>query len=312
MDAVLIAGSSNPPLAQEIAHLLGVTLGNRILTRAPDGELQVEIRETVRARDVFLIQPTAPPPDQNLMELMLLADTCRRAGANHITAIAPYFAYARQDRSASGLRAVAAHLIAELLRNAGLGRIVAVDLHTTSIESAFGIALEHLSAVTLLSKALVGRVPADSIVVAPDMGAVRLAEQYARALNLPMAIIHKLRISSEEVVAHTLIGQVQGRTPLIVDDMIVTGATIEAALKLLLASGSRADVTVAATHGLLVGPAATRLAALPIKRLLVTDSILIPSGLPLPIEITSLAPLLAEVISRLHSGKSLSDLLEGN
>lgn len=310
MDPVIIAGSSNIPLAEAIAQALGIALGERILTRAPDGELQVDIQANVRAGDVFLIQSTAPPPDPNLMELMLLADTCRRAGANHITALAPYLAYSRQDRSASGRRAAAAHLIADLLRSAGLGRIVAVDLHTTSIESAFGIALEHLSAVKLLSRAIAGRVPADSIVVAPDTGAVRLAEQYARGLGLPMAIVHKMRISSEEVVARSLIGQVQGRTPLIVDDMISTGATIEAALRFLLASGSAPNATVAATHGILVGPAVKRLAALPIKRLLVTDSLPIAPDLPLPIEVITLAPLLAEVISRLHSGKSLDDLID--
>jgi ribose-phosphate pyrophosphokinase len=170
--------------------------------------------------------------------------------------------------------------------------------------------LEHLSAVKLLGHALAEQVPSDAIVVAPDMGAIRLAEQYARLLNLPMAIVHKMRISSEEVVARSLIGDVKGRTPLIVDDMIATGATIEAALKFLLANGSASTAIVAATHGLLVGPAVKRLAALPIKRLLLTDSLSLPAGLPLPLEVITLAPLLAEVISRLHSGASLNDLID--
>jgi len=285
-----------------------VPLGQRRLARSPDGELRVEIQENVRARDVFLVQPTGPPLDRNLMELLFLADACRRAGANQVTAVMPYFGYARQDRSASGQQALGARLMPDLLRMAGVGRVVAVDLHTTAVESAFGVALEHVSAVNLLCSALAPP-PAGSIVVAADMGALRLAERYGRALDLPIAIVAKVRVSDEEVVAHNVIGEVRGRKPLIVDDMIITGATIEAALNAVVALGAVPNATVVATHGLFVGQAASRLRTLPITSLLVTDSTEIASVLELPIQVVTLAPLLTQVIARLHAGEPLGDLI---
>ena len=308
MDLAIFSGSGNIALATAVADQLGVTLGRRLLARSPDGELRVEIQENVRVCDVWLVQPTGPPVDKNLMELLFLADACRRSGANHVTAVVPYFGYARQDRSASGQQALGARLIADLLRMAGVGRIVAVDLHSTSIESAFSVVLEHLSAVGLLCNAIAS--PAsDSVLVAADMAALRLAERYARVLNLPIAIVAKVRVSDEKVVARSLIGDVRGRKPLIVDDIIITGGTIEAAVNAVVAAGAIPSATVVATHGLFVGPAAERLAALPITRLLVTDSVEISSGLKLPIEVISLAPLLAQVISRLHAGEPLGDLI---
>jgi ribose-phosphate pyrophosphokinase len=308
VDLAIFSGSANIALAKAVADQLGVALGRRLLARSPDGELRVEIQENVRACDVFLVQPTGPPLDKNLMELFFLADACRRSGANHVTAVVPYFGYARQDRSASGQQALGVRLIADLLRMAGVGRIVAVDLHTTSIESAFSVTLEHLSAIGLLCNAIASP-PSDSVLVAADMAALRLAERYARVLNLPIAIVAKFRVSDEKVVARSLIGDVRGRTPLIVDDIIITGGTIEAAVNAVVAAGAIPNATVVVSHGLFVERAAERLAALPITRLLVTDSVEISSGLKLPIEVISLASLLAQVISRLHAGEPLNDLL---
>ena len=311
MDLALFAGSNNAPLAEAVAARLGVPLQRRLIERSPDGEVQVEIPDKVRACDVFLVQPTGPPLDRNIMELLFLADACRRSGANHITAITPYFGYARQDRSSSGQQAVGARLVPDLLRTAGIGTVVAVDLHTTSVESAFGIELEHLSAFALFQRAI-GRPSSDSVVVAPDLGAFRLAERYARALSLPLAIVAKMRVSGEEVVAQSLIGDVRGRKPLIVDDMIITGATVEAALNKVVAAGATADATVVATHGLLVGQAMARLKNLPINRILLTDSVELPSSSGLPIEPISLGPLLGQVISALHTGESLAALKTKN
>lgn len=308
MDLAIFSGSGNLPLAKAIATQLGVTLGGRLIKRSPDEELRVEIQENLRARDVFLVQPTGPPLDKNLMELVFLADACRRSGANHVTAIVPYFGYARQDRSASGQQALGARLIPDLLRTAGVGRVVSVDLHSTSIESAFGMALDHLSAVSLLCKGI-GEARLDGILVAADMGALRLAERYARVLNLPIGIVGKIRISDEEVVARSVIGEVRGRTPIIVDDMILTGGTVEAALNAVIGAGATANATVVATHGLFVGSAAKRLAALPIERIVVSDSVQISPDLKLPIEVVSLAPMLAQTISRLHKGDPLGDLI---
>ena len=309
MDLTIFSGSSNAPLAAAIAKALDVPLGQRLLGRTSDGELRVEIQENVRARDVYLVQPTSPPLDQSMLELFFLADACRRSGAHHVTAVMPYFAYARQDRNLSGRQAVGARLIPDLLRMAGVGGVVAVDLHAASVESAFANPLTHLSAVDLLSKAL-GEPPSDGVVVAADMGALRIAERYSRTLGLPIAIVAKVRISDEEVLARNLIGEVKGRKPLIVDDMIITGATIEAAVNRVIAAGAIRNVTVIATHGLFVRQAAARLRALPITRLLVTDSVEVPSELGLPVEVTGLASLLAQAIFRLHAGDSLNDLVE--
>jgi ribose-phosphate pyrophosphokinase len=308
VDVAIISGSNNVPLAEAIATIVGVPLGGRVFKRSPDGELRVEIENNLRARDIFLVQPTGPPLDSGLMELFFLADACRRAGANHITAITPYFGYARQERSFSRSRAVGGPLIAELLRTAGVGRVVAVDLHRIPSENSFGIAFEPLRTVELFCKAL-GKVDPNTVVVAADMGAFRVAEQYGRALKLPIAIVAKVRVSDEEVVARSLIGDVRGRMPLIVDDMIITGGTIEAALKAVVSAGAEARATVVATHGLFVGSAAKRLATLPILRLLISDSLQIAPERELPIEVISLAPLLAQVISRLRNGESIEDLL---
>ncbi len=308
MELAILSGSGNPALAEAIAKGLGVPLGNRLLSRSPDGELRVEIQENIRARDVYLVQPTGPPLDQNLLELLFLTDACRRSGANQVTAIAPYFAYARQDRSLTGQHALGARLVPDLLRTAGVGRVVAVDLHTTSVESAFSISLEHLSAVNLLSSR-VAPPPRDGVVVAADMAALRMAERYGRALGLPIAIVAKVRLSDDEVVARNVIGDVGGRTPIIVDDMIITGATIEAALNAVCALGANRNATVIASHGLFVGRAEQRLAALPIERLMVTDSVAASAERKFPLSVISLAPLLSQVISRLHNGERLGDLL---
>ncbi len=308
MDLAIISGSGNVPLARAIAQIVGVSLGRRLLERSPDGELRVEIQENLRACDVFVVQSSGPPLDQNLMELFFLADACRRSGANHITAVTPYFGYARQERGVNRNRAVGAPLITHLLKTSGIGRVIAADLHRTPPESAFGITFEPLSTVELFCKAAAPLGP-DGVVVAADMGAFRLAEQYSRALKLPIAIVAKVRISDEEVVARSLIGEVRGRTPLIIDDMIITGGTIEAALNAVVTAGALPNAMVVATHGLFIGNAAKRLAALPIRRLLVTDSLQISPEVQLPIEVLSLAPLLSQAILRLHAGEPLGDLI---
>lgn len=309
MNLAIFSGGANPPLADATAEILGIASGRSDIARFPDGELHVEIQQSVRASDVYLIQPTGPPPDRNLFELLFLADACRRAGAAELTAVIPYFGYARQDRRARGREAVGARLVADMLGTAGFNRIVAVDLHTTTLEGTIGVAVEHLTAIGRLGNALSASLSPDSVVVSPDLGAVKLAERYARMFGLPMAAVHKVRISGEQVQAQGLIGDVRGRNPVIVDDMISTAGTMAAAAEILLQAGCKPDITVAATHGLFVGPALARLKPLPIRRLLVSDSLKIPSDTGLPIEVVNLAPLLAEAISRLHLGESLSDLI---
>jgi ribose-phosphate pyrophosphokinase len=310
MNLSIFSGSANPLLAEVIAQGLGMSLGHVVLQRFPDSELYVEIQESVRGHDVYLIQPTSPPVEAHLLELLFLADACRRAGAAHLTAVIPYFGYARQDRRAKGREPVNARLVADLLQSSGLQRVVAVDLHTTAVEGFFRIPVEHLSAVPLLAEAVRPTLPPHAVIVSPDLGAAKLAERYARLLQLPLAIVHKTRLSGEEVRAQGIVGEVRGRVPIVVDDMVSTGGTIQAAIQALLTAGCESEnLTVVATHGLFVGPAPERLRAVPIHRVLVTDSVARPTSEPLSLQVVSLGALLAETISRLHNNKSLSDLL---
>lgn len=309
MHLTVLAGLANLPLAETVAAKLGTRLALCRVRRFPDGEVQIEIQETVRGHDVYLVQPTGPPVDTHLLELFLLADACRRAGAGRLTAVVPYFGYARQDRRASGREAVGARLIADLLGASGFGRVVAVDLHAAALEGFFPVPLEHLSAVPLLVARVRSSVPDDAVVVAPDLGAVKLAERFARSLDRPIAVVHKTRLSGEDVSVQRIVGDVRARAPLVVDDMISTAGTIEAAVKALLAAGCTPEVSVVATHALLVGPALERLRALPVRRLVVTDSVSMRADSALPLEVVGLGPLLAEAIERLHGDQSLGDLL---
>jgi ribose-phosphate pyrophosphokinase len=307
MTLTVITGSANPSLAASIAHVLGVTPCRRALQRFADDELHVEIEDSVRGHDVFIIQPTSRPPDEHLMELLFLADACRRAGAARLTAVVPYFGYARQDRRASGREAVGAGVVATLIEAAGFARVVAIDLHAPEIEGFFRIPVEHLSATKLLAGAV--RAADDSVIVAPDLGAVKLAECYQTYLNLPVVVIHKTRVSGSEVSLRSIIGEVKGRAPIIVDDMITTGGTVAAAVKGLLEAGCTPDVSVVATHALFVGPAVARLQALPIRQLIATDSVDTTAELPAHFQVVNVAPLIADAIGRLHRDQSLEPIL---
>lgn len=310
MSLQILSGSANYALAEKVAAILGVRLARRILERFPDGELNIEVQESVRGCDVYLIQSTGPPVDEHFFELFLLADACRRAGATHLTAVIPYFGYARQDRRSHGREPVSTRLVADLINASGLQRVVVVDFHSRAVESAFAIPVEHLSAVSILAAAVRPSVHKDAVVVSPDLGAVKMAERYARLLGLSVAIIHKSRISGAEVSVQRIVGDVRGREMLIVDDMISTGGTIEQAIKALLEAGcSPSGMKVLASHPLLVGPAADRLGKLPIEKIYVSDSVPAPKRFPLTLQISSLDSLLAETIQRLHRLESLGDFL---
>jgi len=310
MSLRILSGSANPTLAEQIAGKLDIKLTARTLERFPDGELHIEIQESVRGHDVYLVQPTCPPVDENLLELLLLADACRRAGAVRLTAVMPYFGYARQDRRSSGREPVGARVVADLIETSGIGRLVTVDLHSRAVESAFAMPLEHLSAVDILAQGLRPYVRDNSVIVSPDLGAVKMAERYAEFFGLPVAIIHKTRISGERVKVQRIVGDVRDKEAIIIDDMISTGGTIEQAIKALLDAGcSTSRFNVVTSHGLFVGAAAAGLAKLPIERLYVSDSVPAPQGFPLPLEIFSLTALLAETIRRLHREEPLTDLV---
>jgi ribose-phosphate pyrophosphokinase len=306
---IIVAGSGNPSLADSVAERLGVRVCRSVLERFPDSELHAEIDESMRGGDVYLLQPTGPPVDGHLMELVFLADACRRAGAARLTGVIPYYGYARQDRRAKGREAVGARLIADMLSLAGFERIVAVDLHTISLEGFFSIPLEHLSATSLLANAIEELVTAKTVIVAPDLGAVKLAERYGDLLHRPIAVVHKIRLSGTKVEVRGIVGDVVHCAPVIVDDMISTGGTIKAAAEALISAGCLPEITVAASHALLVGPAISSLSALPLKRIVVTDSLPLTKHGQLPVQAVSLAPILAETITRLHLGESISDFI---
>lgn len=314
---VVVAGSANPVLADAVARELGTTPAPTVTDRFPDGEAYVVVGSGsgddrggrgIRGADVYLVQPTGPPVDANLMELALLADAARREDAARITAVVPYFGYARQDRRAAQGEAVAVRMVAEVMEAAAIDRILVVDPHTPALEGMFGVPLEAVSAVGVLTDALAAYVDEDAIVVAPDLGAVKLAERVAGALGLPAAFVRKSRLSGTTVETSGVVGDVAGRRPVLVDDMVSTGGTLVAAAEALGGLGTSREVVVAAPHGLFVGDARAKLASLPLRQLLVSDTLPVPDDLGVPRQTVSVAGVLAEAIVRLHREEPLADL----
>jgi ribose-phosphate pyrophosphokinase len=301
----LLAGSSNPRLAGAIAAELDVPLGDCHVERFPDGELRVDVREPLRRRAVYIVQSTAPPVAEHLLELLLLADACWRGGAARITAVIPYFGYARQDRRSQAGESLGSALVAEALGASGIDQCMVVDLHSPAIEGSFEVPVVQLSAIPALIERLQPAPRRRRVIVAPDLGAAKLAERYGKVLGLPVALVHKRRLTGSTVAAGGLVGEVRASSPIIVDDMISTGGTIEAAVNAVLEAGASEDIVVVATHALLVGDAVARLSVLPIRRLLITDSVarpgrVVPPRVPFRMEVASLAALLAEEIRRME------------
>lgn len=309
MTARIVVGSANRALGAAVADALGVGPVPGELDRFPDGELRPVIGH-VRGEDVYVVQPTGPPAGDNLLELALLLDACRRGGAARITAVVPYFGYARQDRRSRAGQPVGARVAAGAVAAAGADRLVVVDPHTPALEAACGVPVEMLSAVPVLAAALAALpVPGDAVLVAPDLGAVKLAERYAAAVRRPVAVVRKTRVTGTTVYAQELVGDVDGRPTVIVDDMISTGGTVEAAARAVLTRGGAPAIAVAATHAILVGDALERLARLPIRRVLVTDTVARPVAPESPLRCESVAALLATAIGRLNRDEPLDDLV---
>jgi len=307
MVLVLLAGSGNPKLMEAVAARLGISLAGCVVSRFPDGELQVSVDPGARGGDAYVLQPTGPPVDENLIELLMLADACRRAGAARVTAIVPYLGYARQDRRTIPGGALGLRVVGNLIR-AAVDRLVVVDPHTPAVEAAIGIPVESLTAVPILAEALSRPEREEAVIVAPDAGAIKLAERYAALLRAPVAVIHKRRVSGEAVRVLDVAGEVRDRVPIIIDDMISTGATIEAAIGALVERGCRTPISVAATHGLFAGGALDRLSRLPVERIVVSDTLAIAPDRAGRIEVVSIAPLLANAVARLHRDESLGGL----
>jgi ribose-phosphate pyrophosphokinase len=288
-------------LAAQVARLLDLELGRTDLGHFPDGELHVEVLEELRGQDVYLLQSLCPPADRHFLELLLLADVARRAGARTITGVIPYLAYARQDRRVTGREPLGGQVVVRHLEHAGIGQVVTVDLHSSAVEGFFSVPLHHLSMISILADSLRRDIKASSVVVSPDLGGVKRAELYARLLDRPLAVIHKSRVSASEVAVKGVVGQVRGCWPIIVDDLIATGGTLKAAIEALAGAGCSRGIIVAATHALLVTGAAERLRGLPIRRLITTDTIPSQAELPFAVERLSAAPILAQELRRLLS-----------
>ncbi|MEO7003130.1 MAG: ribose-phosphate pyrophosphokinase [Ktedonobacterales bacterium] len=310
----LISGMAMQELANSVAHKAQIPLLERRVERFPDGEMYVQLGESVRGRDVYILQSTCAPVNDNLIELLILLDTLRRASAGRITAIIPYYGYARQDRKSSGREPITAKLVANLITAAGANRVLAIDLHSPAIQGFFDIGMDHPTAIRLLADYLHTHVPRDSVIVSPDTGGVKRADSYARLLGLPIAILHKRRMTADQVEIAAVIGDVRGKTPIIVDDIISTGGTIRQAVDTLLEAGARPDVRVVATHGVFAGDAARKLNHPAITEIVVTDTIPVRPEIMAALStlrIVSVADLLASAIYRLHNGLSLSALFSG-
>jgi ribose-phosphate pyrophosphokinase len=308
MDVSLVSGSAHPALGIAIASSLGVQSAACDIARFPDGEAHVVVDGRLRGSDVFVVQPTGPPADANLVELLLLADACRRAGADRVTAVIPYFGYARQDRRTLAGEAIGARVVAAAIDAARVDRVVVVDPHTASLEAMFAASVDAVSALPVLLPELEESAGPDAVLVAPDLGAVKLVERFARHLDAPVAVVRKVRVSGEEVRALQVVGDVSGRRPLIIDDMISTGGTIQAAVEALVDQGCVPEIVVAATHGLLVPPIEDRWSALPIQKVVVTDTVPPRPASGLPVHIVDVSGLLADVVRRLNRGHPLDGL----
>ena len=307
---ILFCGRSNPVLGQKIAEYLGVPLGKARINSFPDGEVLIKLEEDIRGRDVFIVQPTCPPVNESLMELLVFIDCARRASAKKITAVVPYFGYARQDRKDEGRVPITAKLVANLITMAGAHRVLVMDLHANQIQGFFDIPVDNLLAEPVLSRYFADQKLDNLTLVSPDVGNVKRARIYSSSLGGDLAIINKRRLSDEEVETGYLIGDVENKSVLMVDDMISTAGTVCSAAELCKQRGAK-RVIVASTHAVLCGPACERLKNAPVDEVVVTDTI--PVGQEKfdaigKLRVLSVAPLLGEAIHRIHNNESVSSL----
>jgi ribose-phosphate pyrophosphokinase len=309
----IFSGQANKALAKDICGFLNLPLGAISLGKFPDGENFCKIEEDVRGRDVYLVQPTCPPVNDNLMELLIMIDSCKRASAARITAVIPYFGYARQDRKDEGRVPITAKLAANVITRAGADRVLAMDLHAAQIQGFFDVPVDHLYAAPVLNEHFISSgLKADEIVVvSPDEGSIKRASGHVKRLGGILAIVDKRRDNAYETKQENIIGgPIAGRVALMFDDMISTAGSICGAAHLVHEAGAR-EIHVAATHGVLCGPAVPNIRDAPITSLVITDSIPLRSEQMLPkIKILSVAPLLAEAIKRIHHDQSISAMFQ--
>jgi len=306
----IFTGNANPVLAKEICDYLGLPLGEAFVGKFNNGEVQVMIDESVRGKDVFIIQPTSYPVNDNLVELLVMADALKRASARHITAVVPYYGYARQDRKTRGREPITSKLVADLMQTAGVTRLVTIDLHAGQIQGFFDVPVDHLLGAGIIAKYINDKKVEDLIVVSPDLGGVTRARDLADRIGAPIAIIEKKRPEPGVAKVMNLIGNVEGKNCIIIDDIVDTAGSLVEGAKALKEFGAK-SVTACVTHAVLTDPACERIANSNIKELIVTNTIPLPEGRDLSkITTLSVAPLLGEAIMRIFHEVSVSNLFD--
>ncbi len=307
----VLGGNSNPVLLAEICEALKIKQTEVFVGRFSEGEIRVHIRENIRGKDVFIVQPTCPPVNDNIMELLIMIDAARRASADRITVVLPYYGYARQDRKDQPRVPITAKLVANLIVAAGANRVLTMDLHANQIQGFFDIPVDHLYAINVLSEYFKEKQLKDVVVVSPDVGGIKMARAYAKRLSAPLAIVDKRRMSAEKTEVMHILGDVKDKNVIMVDDMIATAGSLIEAASALRQFGAK-GIYAAASHGVLSGPAKERIAnCKEILEVVITNSIPLKDGADNPkIKQLSIAPLLAEAIARTHNEESISSLFE--
>ena len=307
----ILTGNANPKLAEEVAQYIGVELCHAFVGHFNNGETQVMISESIRGRDVFIIQPTSQPVNDNLMELLIMADACRRASARSVNAVVPYYAYSRQDRKTRGREPISAKLVANLMTTSGIDRVITVDLHAGQIQGFFDVPVDHLAAAPLLASYFQQKELDDLIVVSPDLGGVTRARALADRLKTPIAIIEKRRPMPGCAKVMSLIGDVKDKNCVMIDDIVDTAGSLCEAAKALVAHGAKA-VYACCTHGILSDPAVQRIEDSPLEELVITNTIPLPEEKHSSKIISlSMAAPIGEAISRIYQNKSVSKLFDG-
>lgn len=309
-DLRVFCGNANRNLAAEIAKCLGTALGDAACSRFSDGEISVRINENVRGRDVFIVQSTSPPSNENLMELLILIDAAKRASARRITAVVPYFGYARQDRKDQPRVPITAKLVANLITAAGADRLLTIDLHAGQIQGFFDIPVDHLYAINVFVEHFSKLKFASLVAVSPDVGGIKMARAYSKRLDASLAIVDKRRVSDTQAEVMHILGEIEGKTVVLVDDLIATGGTVKEAAIALKKDGAK-DIYAAITHSVLCGPALRIIKESPLKEMVVTNTIPLDEAKKVPkIRVLSVAPLLSEAIKRIHNEESVSSLFD--
>lgn len=303
----IFTGNANPELAKEICDYLGIALGDSVVSKFSDGEINVEIDESVRGKDVYIVQPTCEPGNDNIMELLIMIDAVRRASARRITAVMPYYGYARQDRKSRGREPITAKLIANLITKAGARRVLTMDLHAQQIQGFFDVPVDHLAAAPIIAEYYKSLGLDDFVVVSPDIGGVARARKFADLLHAPLAIIDKRRPKPNVSEVMSIIGDVKDKHVILIDDIIDTAGTITNAAVALKERGAK-DVYASCSHPVLSGPAIDRLNASPIKEIVTTNSIPTSAKDCDKIKVLSVAPLIGEAIMRIFQDASVSKM----